>query len=84
MSTTKPKHESNEDFKARLARMLRDPNDPNAARKSNPLVVRKHSTSAKRPTVPRAIEITPCQVCGGILSHKDGCKYQGRRVHVAD
>lgn len=26
--------------------------------------------------------IPPCKVCGGILSHKDGCKYTGRRVEV--
>ena len=29
------------------------------------------------PTVP------PCKVCGGILSHKDGCKFTGRRVEVS-
>jgi hypothetical protein len=26
--------------------------------------------------------VPPCEVCGGILSHKDGCKFTGRRVEV--
>lgn len=31
---------------------------------------------ASAPTIP------PCEVCGGILSHKDGCRFTGRRVEV--
>jgi hypothetical protein len=26
--------------------------------------------------------VPPCEVCGGILSHKDNCKFNGRRVTV--
>lgn len=26
--------------------------------------------------------VTACKVCGGILSHRVGCKYTGRRVEV--